>query len=146
MRLATKASDLGHRTYLVEDNALIRENLEGTLEELAGARVVGFSETEDDGVRWLHKHPNDWDLAIVDVFLREGSGLGVASACQQRQPHQKLVMLTNYATRDIRARCASLGVDAVFDKSNEIEDLMDFCVKCRLAMAAAPTLSQSGDS
>ena len=36
-------------------------------------------------------------------------------------------MLTNYATPDIRLRCASLGVDAVFDKSNEIDALIDFC-------------------
>ena len=38
------------------------------------------------------------------------------------------VVLTNYATPDIRMRCAQLGVDAVFDKSNEIDALVDYCV------------------
>jgi len=37
-------------------------------------------------------------------------------------------VLTNYATDDIRRRCAELGVDAVFDKSNEIDALIDFCL------------------
>ena len=43
-------------------------------------------------------------------------------------PGQKMVVLSNYATPDIRMRCAQLGVDAVFDKSNEIDALVDYCV------------------
>ena len=39
-----------------------------------------------------------------------------------------MVVLSNYATPDIRMRCAQLGVDAVFDKSNEIDALVDYCV------------------
>ena len=38
-----------------------------------------------------------------------------------------MVVLTNYATADIRQRCAVLGADAVFDKSNELDLLFDFC-------------------
>ena len=38
-------------------------------------------------------------------------------------------MLSNYATPDIRKRCAQFGVDAVFDKSNEIDGLIDFCIE-----------------
>ena len=41
------------RTYIVEDNATIRENLVGTLEELASVEALGFAETEDEGKRWL---------------------------------------------------------------------------------------------
>jgi DNA-binding NarL/FixJ family response regulator len=72
-------------------------------------------------------------LAIVDLFLRQGSGLGVLTACRERLPHQKIVVLSNYATPDIRNRCAQLGVDAVFDKSNEIDALMDYCMNIDVA-------------
>ena len=34
------------RTYIVEDNATIRENLIGTLEELTCVKAAGFAETE----------------------------------------------------------------------------------------------------
>ena len=47
--------------------------------------------------------------------------------CLQRQPHQRAVVLSNYATDDMRSRCRALGADAVFDKSNELEDFMDWC-------------------
>ena len=83
------------KTYIVEDNATIRENLIGTLEELAFVEPVGIAETEDDGKLWLTLNPTEWDLAIVDLFLRQGSGLGVLAACRKRQPHQRVVVLSN---------------------------------------------------
>ena len=126
------------KTYIVEDNPTIRENLIATLEELASVEAVGTAETEDDGKSWLTANDNQWDLAIVDLFLRQGSGLGVLAACRARHPHQHMVVLSNYATPDVRMRCAQLGVDAVFDKSNEIEDLVDYCIARNNAAAAAP--------
>lgn len=120
------------RTYIVEDNATIRENLIGTLEELACIKAVGTAETESDGTDWLGRNQGQWDLAIVDLFLRQGSGLGVLQACRGRAGVQKVVVLSNYATADMRKRCEQLGADAVFDKSNEIDALVDYCVQlCR---------------
>lgn len=117
------------KTYIVEDNPTIRENLIGTLEELACVTAVGCAETESDGKAWLNDHRQQWDLAIVDLFLKQGSGLGVLAACRDRPSRQKVVVLSNYATADIRQRCAQLGVDAVFDKSNEIDALVEYCLK-----------------
>jgi len=116
------------KTYIVEDNATIRDNLLATLEELAGIETAGTAESENDGKTWLVTHGDLWDLAIVDLFLKQGSGLGVLEACRDRKPHQKVIVLSNYATADIRKRCVQLGVDAVFDKSNEIEALIDYCI------------------
>ncbi len=119
------------RAYFVEDNPTIRENLIATLEELGGVAPIGYAETEQQGSEWLTNHSANWDLAIVDLFLKQGSGLGVLQACRERNPEQKVVVLTNYATPDIRVRCHQLGVDAVFDKSNEIEALIGFCLEMK---------------
>ena len=117
------------KTYLVEDNPTIRENLISTLEELVDIDAIGMSDTENEAKIWLQENPHHWDLAILDLFLKQGSGLGVLAACRDRQPSQKVVVLTNYATTDIRQRCTQLGVDAVFDKSNEIDALVEFCLQ-----------------
>lgn len=119
---------MGLKTYIVEDNATIRDNLIATLEELVGIDAIGTAETENEAKDWLRKQGQTWDLAIVDLFLKQGSGLGVLEACRNRDPHQKVIVLSNYATADIRKRCAQLGVDAVFDKSNEIDALVDYCL------------------
>lgn len=116
------------KTYLVEDSPTIRDNLIATLEELTDVTNVGTSETEAEGVDWLTNSNNAWDLAIVDLFLKQGTGFGVLPACKNRLPSQKVIVLSNYATQDVRDRCSLLGADAVFDKSTEIEQLLEFCV------------------
>ncbi len=116
------------RTYIVEDNATIRENLIGTLEELASIEALGWAETENEAKSWLSHHEGSWDLAIVDLFLKQGSGLGVLEACRGRAPGRRVVVLSNYATADMRKRCLQLGADAVFDKSNEIDALVEYCI------------------
>lgn len=126
------------RTYLVEDNATIRENLVGTLEELASVQPLGWAETEKEATAWLAGHPDGWDLAIVDLFLKQGSGLGVLEACRRRADSQRVVVLSNYATPDMRKRCAELGADAVFDKSNEIDSLVEYCLQLASGGSGAP--------
>ena len=117
------------RIYLVEDNLLIRENLTSTLMEMASAAFVGWAEGEREAIGWLSDNTNDWDLVIVDLFLKQGNGLGVVGACRTRATCKKLVVLTNYATPAVRERCMALGADAVFDKSNDIEKLVEFCAE-----------------
>jgi two-component system, OmpR family, response regulator len=117
------------KTFIVEDSPVIRENLVATLEELTGVTVVGTAETEKEGVAWLTNRNNNWDIAIVDLFLKQGTGINIVTACKARSPNQTLIVLSNYATPDIRKQCALLGVDAVFDKSTEIEQLLEYCIK-----------------
>jgi two-component system, OmpR family, response regulator len=115
------------KTFIVEDNPTIRENLIATLEELTDVCAVGTAETESESISWLTNNSNDWHLAIVDLFLNQGTGLGVVNACKNRLSHQKVIVLSNYATPDIRKQCVLLGADEVFDKSTEIEQLLEFC-------------------
>ena len=115
--------------FIVEDSPVIRENLVAALEEMAPIQVVGTAEDEASALRWLGD--NVCDLAIVDIFLKSGSGLGVLKTASLSDRPIKLVVLSNYATPDMRRKCLELGADRVFDKSNEIDALILYC--CRLA-------------
>jgi DNA-binding NarL/FixJ family response regulator len=117
------------RTYLVEDSPLIRENLIATLEELVSVDVVGTAEDEAGAVNWLAQPGNGFDLLIVDIFLKSGSGLGVLRAAQGMAGGHKTVVLSNYATPDMRRKCIELGADRVFDKSHDIDALMLYCTR-----------------
>ena len=115
--------------FIVEDSPVIRENLVAALEEMAPIQVVGTADDEASALRWLDQ--NACDLAIVDIFLKSGSGLGVLKTASLSDRPIKLVVLSNYATPDMRRKCLELGADRVFDKSNEIDALILYC--CRLA-------------
>ena len=115
------------KTYIVEDSPVIRENLIATLEELVPVEVVGSAADESTAVRWLGQAEHPVDLVIVDIFLAGGSGLGVLRSGQALPRPLKMVVLSNYATQDMRRKCLALGADAVFDKSHEIEALIAYC-------------------
>ncbi|GAB4564683.1 MAG: response regulator transcription factor [Rhizobacter sp.] len=130
------------RTYIVEDSQVIRENLIATLEELVPVEVVGTAEDESSAVHWL-THPDNAhvDLVIVDIFLKTGSGLGVLKAANALPQKHNLVVLSNYATPDIRRKCLELGADKVFDKSNEIDALIQYCGRLAAGDTGPGTLS-----
>jgi DNA-binding NarL/FixJ family response regulator len=119
------------RTFIVEDNPTIRDALAGTLREVGRVDPVGQADSELEAVRWLTGNLSQWDLAVVDLFLKDGTGFSVLEACRNREPTQKMVVLSNHLTPETRRKCILLGADAVFDKATEVDDLIDFCLRRR---------------
>ncbi len=119
--------------YLVEDNDVVCDSLASMLKELADVKVAGMASTELEATEWLLGHPDEWQMAVVDLFLLQGSGLGVLSHCSGRKPSQKVVVLTNYATPDIRRRALAMGADAIFDKTLELDQFLAYCKASRLS-------------
>ncbi|MDM0002245.1 response regulator [Variovorax sp. J22P240] len=117
--------------FLVEDNCNIREQLIPALEVLSSANVMAVAASEDEAIEWLARHKGQWDLAVVDIFLERGSGLGVIRWCEGREPRQRLAVLTNDATDAMRAACRAAGADAIFDKASELERFFEFCMEAR---------------
>ena len=115
------------KTFIVEDSPVILGNLIATLEELAPVQVVASADNETTAVAWLAHVEHQVDLVIIDIFLKGGSGLGVLRRASGLQLNTKLVVLSNYATPDMRIKCLELGADQVFDKSGEVEALIDYC-------------------
>jgi DNA-binding NarL/FixJ family response regulator len=118
------------KAFIVEDSPVIRENLIAALEELAPIEVVGTAEDEPAAVGWLAAaEAQACDLVIIDIFLKRGSGMGVLRAAHDLHRPMSLVVLSNYATPDMRRKCLELGASRVFDKSNEIDALILYCVR-----------------
>jgi two-component system OmpR family response regulator len=116
------------RIYLVEDNPLILEWLAQALEDLAQARVVGSSATQAEACQWLNEHPGGWDVAVVDLWLAQGNGILLIKGLHP-SPVQKIVVLTNYPTPHMRELCLSVGADAFFDKSTELDEFIAYMAR-----------------
>lgn len=115
------------KAFIVEDSPVILDSLVAMLEEMVPLTVVGTADDEASAVSWLNDPANPHDLVIIDIFLKRGSGLGVLKSLQGPQPNRRLVVLSNYATADMRRICLQLGADRVFDKSHEIDALVQYC-------------------
>ena len=116
------------KAYLIEDQADIRNTLIEGMEEVIPVQFIGQAVNEPEALRWLSNNSQIWDVLIVDLFLRKGSGFGVLQACKTRSPQQKAVVLTSYVDPDILEQCRALGADAVFDKNDQLEQLVKFCL------------------
>lgn len=113
--------------FLVEDEPRIRDQLVLLTQAALDAEIVGLAETEDEARQWLVRHQDTWKIAVIDLFLKEGTGFGILSLMPIISRASKVVVLTNSATPENRARCLALGADAIFDKSVELEKFIDYC-------------------
>ncbi len=107
------------RVFLVEDSPLVRERLNDFLAEPGKVEMIGYAETEADAVREILAHPVD--VAIVDLNLKEGSGIGVIESVRARctSAPPTIIVLTNYAFPEFAAACLERGADYFFDKSTQ---------------------------
>lgn len=106
------------RVVLVEDMQNMRRLLVEMLVAAGDFRVVHAASTEAEARLWLEEHPRGWDLAIVDLVLEQGSGLGVIRPARRSSAEATIAVLSSYATPGIEEHCRHLGADAVFDKGD----------------------------
>ena len=99
---AAASKDRSLRCFLVEDSPVIRQNLISTLEEMLPLEVVASAEDEQEAVQWMRRADVHCDLMIIDIFLKAGTGLEVLRKARLLRPEAKLVVLSNYATADMR--------------------------------------------
>lgn len=109
------------RVVVVEDSPMIRARIVETLAALPNVSVVCEVETEQAAIDALKGV--DWDAAVLDLQLKQGTGLGVLKALRgkPRAPGARMIVFTNYAFPQYRDRSLSLGADYFFDKAREFD-------------------------
>ena len=111
------------RVYLVEDSAHVRDLLLDFLHVPGEVEIVGYSDNETESVADILARPVD--AVIVDLKLREGSGMAVIE--RVRKAHlsspPKIIVFTNHPFPEIKRRAMQLGADYFFDKSADYDSV-----------------------
>jgi two-component system, OmpR family, response regulator len=115
--------------FLVEDDPMLRQSIGEAINAICDAEVIGTAETESQAVAWLNAHHGTWRLAVLDLFLKTGTGFGVLEQLTPRTAREQVIVLTNSATLENRNRCLKLGALAVYDKTDEFEEFLDHCLR-----------------
>ena len=115
------------RVLLVEDSPYIRERLVDLLAEPGRIEIIGDADNEQSAVALVRDTP--WDVLVLDLQLKRGTGLGVLRAlAPARRERTKVIVLTNYAFPQYREKSLALGADYFFDKAREyhrVRDVLD---------------------
>lgn len=125
--MMTRAEPTPLKVVLIEDSLDVRDTLGAVLGKLAGVEVVGGAEDERSALELLRQRRPD--LAIVDLKLRAGSGLGVLRALSLNPElfgRPRAVVFSNHGQAVVRERCFALGIEGFFDKATQLEDLVAF--------------------
>lgn len=105
----------------------MQDVLSDLLETVGDFEIVAAKATEAEAKLWLDENPGAWDLAIIDLILEQGTGMGAIVRARSTGPEAKVVVLSDYATPGIRTHCIDLGADAVFQKSLDMTQFLDYC-------------------
>lgn len=106
------------KILLVEDSRILRERLRGIISVIPKASLVAETDNADDARCLLELHQPD--VAVIDLRLRSGSGLSLLGHARAAHSATTLIVLTNFAQAEYRAKCIELGAHYFFDKSKGI--------------------------
>jgi DNA-binding NarL/FixJ family response regulator len=112
------------KVFLIEDAYKIRSVLTDILQQADGVEVVGYAESEQDALQQLRT--TDWDVAIVDISLREGSGLAVLAGLKSdARIYGKRLVFTSSPSLPLKTRTFALGAEGFYDKSRDMDMLVN---------------------
>lgn len=111
---------------LIEDSEILRKLLAEMLLEIEHVDVAVEAEGEAEAICAMES--SQVDLAIIDLELKQGNGLGVVERLHTHPElfgHPKTVVFSNFVVSSMSKRCQSFGVDHIFDKSFQLPELLD---------------------
>ena len=125
------------RVYVVEDSPLVFERLQESMEEV-GATVIGHADEASTAIAQIAElRP---DAVVVDIALREGTGLHVLKDIEElpKEDRPVRIVLTNFNRPWYRDAAKRLGAEHFFDKSCEVSQMLDVLRSMVRATRRAP--------
>ena len=110
------------RVYLVEDSPILTNLLVGLLEAEPEVLVIGHADNAHAAIREIVEHRPD--AVVLDLHLREGSGIDVIRALRVAGTLPTCIVLTNHSGLPYRKAALDAGAHHFFDKSAEIPSML----------------------
>jgi CheY-like chemotaxis protein len=117
------------KVVVVDDSPIVRERVIDMLRDLVLIEQIDQAVDGLDALVVIARvRP---DLVVLDIHMpsadgtRVDNGMNVLKALKAQPDSPLVIMLSNFAEPQYRARCKQLGADAFLDKSIEFFQLVD---------------------
>ena len=126
---------------LTDDHALVRTGVRRLLEDSKQVRIVGEASSGEEGVELAQRlHP---DIILMDVNM---PGIGGVEACRrilQRDPSQKIIVLTIHNEQTFPKRMLEIGARGYLTKECCVDEILVAIQKVHKGGAyIAPSIAQ----
>ncbi len=122
---ANEAAMTPLRVLVLEDLPLVQELFRQMFADSERYYICGMCETEDEAVRYFSVLLPD--VVIIDIKLREGTGIGFLQRIQPiTDPASSplLIVTTNHAIPALETACKRFGAHHFLDKGHDLPRLL----------------------
>ena len=118
----TTAEQKKIRVLLVEDHLLVREGTKALLQGDPAIEVVGEADTADEALKLIRAI--EPDVVLLDIRLREGTGIDVARALQKQRCNSRLLVVSSYDYEQYVTALTRAGVSGYILKDSPPQELI----------------------
>jgi DNA-binding NarL/FixJ family response regulator len=111
------------KVLIVDDSLLLREDLKKMMSFIKGLQVIGEADKVEDAIKLINELKPD--IITLDINLRQGNGFDILSTIEAYDKIPTVIMFSNYANSAYRRTANLFGSSYFFDKSSDIEALLD---------------------
>jgi DNA-binding NarL/FixJ family response regulator len=111
------------KVFLVDDHPLLREGLAGLINRLPEFKICGEAETAGEALEGICR--TKADAAIVDLSLKEGSGIELIKGIKTRSPGTAILVLSMHDERRYAERCIRAGARGYVMKAELATKVVD---------------------
>ena len=112
---------MSKRVLIVEDERLLARTLSTALRD-AGYDTVVSHTAEQAERHWLSKR--GFDLAILDNRLPKSTGLDLLKSVREHGIDSKVILVTAFDRRGVKAEAKRLGVDKYLRKPFDLDSIL----------------------
>lgn len=95
------------RIVLADDHTLVRAGLRALVDSFAGCQVVGEASSGPEAITLVQSEIPD--VVLMDISMKESSGLEAAAKLRQLMPQVRVVILSMHATEDFVSQALQAG-------------------------------------
>jgi DNA-binding NarL/FixJ family response regulator len=111
------------KVLVADDHAVVRRGLRGILAETPDILVGGEASSSAEVLQLLARER--WDVAILDIALKDGSGLDALAQIRRAYPEVACLVLTVYSEDQYAVRALRAGARGFLTKESAPECLVE---------------------
>src|SRR5713101_9267673 len=97
------------KVFIADDSLLVCARLISMLTEFNKIEIVGHAQDAQDAIVMIGELKPD--VAILDIQLKQGSGIDVLRQGKNQRPSMIAIMLSNHSTAYYRTKCLDAGAN-----------------------------------
>jgi len=126
---------------IIDDDTPFRERLSRSMEK-KGFEVESYGKAKEAKIRLIDK---EFDYAIVDMRLEDGSGLEIIKSIKSSSPNTKSLLLTGYGNIATAVAAIKSGAIDYLPKPAEVEQIYDALTSSKETLPPPPENPMTAD-